>query len=381
MPLRPYLIISGDFVSTGGMDVANLALATHLARSGREVHLVGYRAAQELTSKRNVIFHRVPKPLNAYTLGAPILGATGLLRAAALSRAHGVTVANGGNCPIQGVNWVHYVHAAFRPVVALRGWRAAKLQAMHPLNVLTERIALRAARLVVTNSERTRRDVIQLVGVPEARVRTVYLGIDRDRFRPPSAEERLVARHAIGGRADRPRVAFVGALVDRRKGFDVLYAAWKALCSSASWDADLVVTGAGAELDTWRARAESDKLADRIRFLGFRRDMPLVLGACDALVAPTRYEAYGMGVHEALCCGLPALVTSSAGIAERYPESLRGLLIDDPESSEALAASLRRWRDHAGALRVETLGFSDRLRARSWDDMARDIVALGDALD
>src|ERR1019366_2499806 len=71
MPLRPYLIISGDFVSTGGMDVA------HLARSGREVHLVGYRAAQELTSKRNVIFHRVPKPLNAYTLGAPILGATG----------------------------------------------------------------------------------------------------------------------------------------------------------------------------------------------------------------------------------------------------------------------------------------------------------------
>jgi glycosyltransferase involved in cell wall biosynthesis len=381
MSPRPYLIVTGDFVPTGGMDVANLALASHLARSGRRVHLVGYRAAEELTSNRNVVFHRVPKPLNAYMLGAPILGMTGLLRAKALARAHGIVVTNGGNCPVAGVNWVHYVHAAFEPVVGIGGWRRAKIHAMHRVNVLSERAALRAAKLVITNSERTRRDVIELVGVPEERVQTVYLGVDGARFRPPSVDARVAARLAIGVSPGRPTVVFVGALADRRKGFDVVYDAWRTLCSSESWDADLVVIGSGGELAAWRARASSDRVASRIRFLGFRDDIPLVLAACDVLVAPARYEPYGLAIHEALCCGLPALVTRNAGIAERYPESLQRLLIDDGESSHALAASLRRWREQADELRAATLAFSERLRARSWDDMARDIVALGDALD
>ena len=45
-------------------------------------------------------------------------------------------------------------------------------------------------------------------------------------------------------------------------------------------------------------------------------EAPAVLAACDALVSPTRYEAYGLAVHEALARGLPALVSRSAGIAD-----------------------------------------------------------------
>jgi glycosyltransferase involved in cell wall biosynthesis len=96
-------------------------------------------------------------------------------------------------------------------------------------------------------------------------------------------------------------------------------------------------------------------------------------------VAPARYEAYGAGVHEALCCGLPAIVSSTAGVAERYPSSLRPLLLDDPNSASELAARLRHWRDHSAALRAHTLGLSTELRSRSWNDMARDIVSLSEA--
>ncbi|MDK2408772.1 glycosyltransferase [Aphanizomenon sp. PH219] len=54
-----------------------------------------------------------------------------------------------------------------------------------------------------------------------------------------------------------------------------------------------------------------------INFLGFRADVPNLLRAADCLVAPTRYEAYDLGVHEALCCGLPAIVSADAGVDER----------------------------------------------------------------
>jgi len=244
--------------------------------------------------------------------------------------------------------------------------------------VLTERAALRLAKVIVTNSERTRRDVVDLVGVPEDRVRTVYYGIDAGRFRPASDEERSTARRQIGWPDGRPRVAFVGALGDRRKGFDVVYEAWRILVAKGAWDAELVVVGSGADLATWRARAVHDDIAEHVTFLGFRRDVPVILAACDALVAPSRYEAYGLGVHEALCTGLPAFVSATAGVAERYPHALRGLLLEDPESPTAVASSLMHWRDHSAAWRAEARTFSEQLRARSWDDMARDVVALCD---
>ena len=376
MSAETYAIVTGDFVTTGGMDAPNFALARYLARSGRTVHLVGYRAEDELTRSPNVVFHRVPKPAGAYALGAPFLGGRGLVQAMATAGRHGKVVVNGGNCPFPGVNWVHYVHAAFAPVAAGKPWRRARVEATHRLNLVTERTALRLAKLVVANSERTRRDVIERVGVPESRVATMYYGVDATRFQAVSDEDRRAARRAFGWREGTPHVAFVGALGDRRKGFDVLYEAWRQLCSRPSWDGALVVVGTGAELVAWQGRAVDDGVADRILFLGFRKDVPQVLAGCDAMVAPARYEAYGAGVHEALCCGLPALVSASAGVAERYPDALRELLIEDVDSVRDLAASLLRWRERAPGLREKVADFAQQLRARSWDDMARDLVAL-----
>jgi glycosyltransferase involved in cell wall biosynthesis len=159
-----------------------------------------------------------------------------------------------------------------------------------------------------------------------------------------------------------------------------LYDAWRVLTARPSWDVDLVVLGTGADLARWRDRAVHDGIAKRVAFLGFRCDVPLILSACDALVAPSRYEPYGLGVQEALCCQVPAFVSAAAGIAERYPRALRGLLLEDPESAGNLVASLINWREHASEWRAELAPFSEQLRARSWDDMAREMGALCDTI-
>jgi glycosyltransferase involved in cell wall biosynthesis len=379
--LRPYAIIAGDFVRSGGMDAPNFALASYLARTGRAVHVVAYRVADELRRLPDVVVHRVPKPLKAYSLGAPLLASAGLLRAATVARRGGHVVVNGGNCPFPAINWVHYVHGAFAPITRRgMGLRSARAAALHRTSLFTEHLALRVAKFVIANSHRTRRDVIEHVGVPEHRVRTVYYGVDASSFRPASDDERAGAREALGWSGEHPRVAFVGALGDRRKGFDVVYDAWRMLAAMPSWDADLVVVGAGAELSAWRERTALDGLARRISFLGFRNDVPRILAACDALVAPTRYEAYGAGVHEALCCALPSLVTSTAGVAERYPGELRSLLLQDPESADDVAAALWRWRQKASDWRTKMFEWSPELRAWSWDDMAREIDSICEAV-
>jgi len=375
--MKRIVLVSGDFVRTGGMDMPNFALAQHLANCGNEVDVVAHRVAGELEAHRNIHFHRVAKPLNSYLLGAPLLDRAGRRVARNRGASDARVLVNGGNCQVGDVNWVHYVHAAYQPHETHAYSRAlyAKARIARFLNLKHERSALHLARIVVANSERTRRDLTTHLSIDATRIRTVYYGIDATRFFPPSEGRRAELRRQFGWPV-RPQVAFIGALGDRRKGFDTLYDAWSTLCRSSSWDADLVVVGLGAELPKWKARAFSDGIGERIRFLGFRRDVPDVLSACDAMVAPTRYEAFGLGVMEALCTGLPALVSADAGVAERYPANLARLLLADPESSSELQFCLKNWREHADDLCGMTREHSTTLRSRTWEVMASEIGQL-----
>ena len=373
MPTQPVLLVAADFVKTGGMDRANFALGQYLAEQGREVHLVGHGASADLLRFPNVSFHRAPRPAGSNYLGGPALDHVGRYWASKISAQGGLTIVNGGNCRWGDVNWVHYVHAAYTPQIAGGLVRRLRWRLGHHTYLRDERLALRRARVVMVNSQRTRRDVIEHCNVSADRVRCVYLGIDPDLFFPITAGQRAAAKKSLGWDAA-PVVAFIGGLSDRRKGFDTVYAAWKALSGRSDWDVNLAVIGAGAEMPEWQARAEADGMGRRIRFLGFRRDVPAVLAACDAFVAPARYESYGMAVLEALCMGIPALVSRDAGVAERYPPELSALLIDHPENPEEVSGGLRNWYQHREEFAAQVRELSAGLRAHTWGKMAEEFM-------
>ncbi len=367
--MRPFLIVAGDFVSTGGMDMANLALARHLAKRGYPLHLVAHRVDAELAAAPNVRFHRVPKPGGSYFAGEPLLDRAGRRQASLVAAEGGCVIVNGGNCRWPGaVKWVHYVHDGHEPSAA--GWRRWLRLGIHLAYTRQERAALRGARLVIANSDRTRRDV-ERTGVAGQRVRRVYYGSDGLRFRPTSAVERDTARRELGWPRARAIAVFVGALGDRHKGFDTLFAAWHGI------DADLVVVGDGAERREWEERSRAERRP--IRFLGRRDDVPRILAACDALVSPARYEAYGLGVHEAICAGLPAIAPRDSGVAERYPDGLRDLLLSDPEDAAELTAKLALWHANRETFAARARPFAGQMLARGWDDMGREIVELVEA--
>lgn len=366
------MIVAGDFVRTGGMDAANHALAAYLARSGTETHLVAHRVADDLAALPNVRFHLVPRPLGFHTLGFPLLDRAGRRVAKSLADRRPVVLANGGNCRAGNAAWLHYVHAAYAPTVAGQPVRRMMASASRAKALRDERAVVGRARVTVSNSALTQRHAVDLLGANPDSAYFVHYGTDPERFRPPSPDEREEARRALGWMdADAPVVCFVGALGDRRKGFDTLFDAWARLCADAAWDARLAVVGAGGELEAWRRRAAEAGLTDRIHFLGFQPDVRRVLWAADAMVAPTRYEAFGLAVQEALCCGLPSIVSADAGVAERIPESMHDLLIRDPGDAAELAARLRAWRGSIHIHHDAALALSAELRSVTWDDMAR----------
>jgi len=360
-------------VLTGGMDRANYALADYASRSGVDVDLVSHRVSPELLAHPKVRWHRVARPGGWHAVGEPLLDRRGRALIAEKRASSGMGVVNGGNCVAEAVNWVHYVHAVYQEPFQPNP-RSVKHWMFGRRSIRREQAALRKSPLVITNSDATRA-AVEALGVEPSRARTVYYGIDPELFKPATEEARARQKSALG-LSERPAVAFVGALGDRRKGFDTLFAAWERLAAEPSWDADLVVVGTGRDLELWRARAADRRLQRRIHFLGFRTDVPAVLAACDALVAPTRYEAFGLGVAEALARGLPAVVSAGAGVAELYPAALRSLLFEDVDSVSELTTRLRDWRARKDELAPHVAELSDRVRARTWDVMAGDILRL-----
>ncbi len=360
------------------MDKANSALAEYLLERGAPVHFVAHSIDPSLTRHPLATVHLVARPAQSFFLGEFALAARGRKVAREVLRQHpsAQVVSNGGNCVWPGINWAHYVHRAwtgptrgplaYRLKNALAGERARR----------TEKAAFERARLIISNSKRTTSELVKYFDVDPDRVRTVYLGSDPG-WGPVSPGERAESRQLLQVPLQRSLAVFVGALgYDDRKGFDVLVRAWQTLCSRPDWDVDLMVAGSGPAEPAWQAKVKQAGLQDRIRLLGFTERVKSVLAAADMLISPVRYESYGLNVQEAICRGVPAMVSASAGVAEQYDPEFAPMLLPDPENVSDVVERLVAWRSNREEWRTRFQPFGDRLRSRGWRDTAADFVSI-----
>jgi glycosyltransferase involved in cell wall biosynthesis len=360
------------------MDRANYALADFLARQHREIHLITHLASDKFRRRENVHIHRVEKIMDSFFLSEVALHFRSAKVARKLSRNSPIAMANGGSFRCAAVNWVHYVHSAFDSTVATNGKQRIKERLSNTMGRESEKSALGRAKLIICNSRRTQADLVRHLAIPESRTRIVYYGSDAELFSPVTPQERSAARRKLNLPANRAMALFVGALGNSRKGFDLLFSAWQTLCKNRSWDCDLAVAGAGPDLPFWIKAANECGIQERIHFLGFRKDIPEILAAADLMVHLPRYEAYGLGVHEALCRGVPTIVSAAAGVAERYPSELSGLLVRNLDDPRQIVATVLNWRENVEEFRAATVPLSSELLSYTWDRMATDISSCID---
>lgn len=376
-----WVIVAGDYHQHGGMDRANYELAWHLAdRLSKRVLLVGFTVAEPLASHPLVHCELIRRPLGSTALGLLRLRRTAQRMVDRLARESPQTrlVVNGGNCRGPDINWVHMVHHAYSPCDngSPFGFRLRN-RFHHWRSRWDERRSIPAARLVIANSNKTREELVRLLGLPEARIKVVYLGCDPIAHAPLTHAERFAARLEFQLAEQALVIGFIGALgLDRNKGFDVLLSAVRSL-SDRGLPVTVLAAGNG-NLRYWQKQVERLGLAGSVRLCGHVTRMRSFLAACDVMVSPTRYDAYGLAVHEAICCEVPVLVSGRAGVAERFPEELRECILPDPDDAEALVNRLLYWHAHRQALQSEFSRFAAELRRHTWADMAAKFVQLAE---
>jgi UDP-glucose:(heptosyl)LPS alpha-1,3-glucosyltransferase len=186
------------------------------------------------------------------------------------------------------------------------------------------------SQLVVCNSEMVRGEIQRRYHVEPRRLRVIRNGVALERFALPRRErERLRAELAAG---DDPVFLLAGSGF-ARKGLDT---ALRAL-ARARVRAQLWVAGSD-DTRPWRSLARSLGVEPRVRFLGFRSDLPACCVAADALLLPTRYDAFANVCLEAAAAGLPVVTSGANGAAELFRET--GRVVEDPEQVDGFAEAI-----------------------------------------
>jgi glycosyltransferase involved in cell wall biosynthesis len=204
----------------------------------------------------------------------------------------------------------------------------------------------------------------------------IALGNGRDPaiFHPdPAARVRI--RSCLGIPDNRVAVVAVSRLV-RHKGYPELAAAIRELP-----DLELWVVGERLESDRgpdMAALLRDSGLGERLRMLGYRRDVADVLAAADIFTLPSHFEGLPMSVIEAMLCGLPVVATNVRGPREQVVDQVTGLLVP-PRQAAPLAIALKRLAGDAG-LRT-AMGAAGRARALDLYDeskvLARTLTLMG----
>jgi glycosyltransferase involved in cell wall biosynthesis len=130
----------------------------------------------------------------------------------------------------------------------------------------------------------------------------------------------------------------VGRL-DEAKGFSDLLGG-VAILAREHPDLALVLAGDGPLRSPLIERAEALGIADRVHFVGYRRDVREVYEALDIFVLPSLCEAMPKALIEAMAMGLPTVGAAVGGVPEVIVPGVTGFVIP-PRAPRALAEALR----------------------------------------
>ncbi len=195
------------------------------------------------------------------------------------------------------------------------------------------------ADLILCISENTRKDVINILGVPEEKVWVTYMGVSR--VFCSNRDENLLSdlrkRYGLPERF----ILFVGT-IEPRKNLVKLVEAFHMLYSRDRIKEPLVIVGGkGWKNEPLYELIRKLKIEDRIIFTGHvsDTDLPLFYNSATVFAYPSLYEGFGMPVIEAMACGVPVVTSNVSSLPEVAGDAA---ILVNPEDPEEIASGINR---------------------------------------
>lgn len=175
----------------------------------------------------------------------------------------------------------------------------------HHMSDLTTNVSLSASQ-----------NFINLGAVPKNGIRTIYNGINLDRFKKCKITDNIL-RSSLGLSDGDLMLLAVGRLHEA-KDYPNLFNAFKILLNNRQnkRKMHLFVVGDGELRKTLEQELIESKLTRQIHFLGHRTDIPQLMSAADLFILSSKYEGFGLVVAEAMACETFVVATDCGGVKE-----------------------------------------------------------------
>jgi len=228
------------------------------------------------------------------------------------------------------------------------------------------------ADLIITISEFSKREIMELYEVPEEKIKVVHLGFDAANYHEQSDSDIAAAMEKYGA-AD-PYLLYVGRL-EKKKNIGNIVKAF-VIAREHHENLKLVLAGSsGNQYDEIKEIISGLKLEKEIILPGYvpQKDLPQLIAGAKAFLFPTLYEGFGLPILEAMACGTPVITSDTPPHTEVGGEAA---VYIDPKSPEKLADAIMKVLENDEFRRQVAESGVLRAKEFSWRKTAESILAI-----
>ncbi len=241
--------------------------------------------------------------------------------------------------------------------------------------------SLRKADRIITISENSKKDIVELLGIPEERIEVIYLSADA-RFghvRDRQAIAGIMKRYSLRKKF----ILYLGGFAGHKNN-ERLVRAFCEFSLSSDDDLQLVLVGKlpdekveNADDQTtnepvWKIRSLIATLGidTKVIFTGFvpEEDLPTLYSAASIFVFLSLYEGFGLPPLEAMACGTPVVASNTSSLPEVIGDA--GVLVN-PFSIDQIVSAMRSVFKKESQQREMSCKGVERARRFSWEETAR----------
>jgi glycosyltransferase involved in cell wall biosynthesis len=255
----------------------------------------------------------------------------------------------------------------FRPKLILTEHGRHYPDRVSPARRAVNRLVLdRLADAVTACSRFSAEGLTKTDGFAGARIEVIENGIEVQRYGPPA--DPAIAKDDVGLDPDRRYIVHVARHHPVKDQATLLKGFAEAVPDLPR--VDLLVVGDGPLRGELENLAVELRIADRVKFLGIRTDIPDLMRAADVFALTSLSEAASLTLLEAMASGLPTVVTDVGGNPELVRHEKEGLLFPRSDAPGCAAAFRRLFAD---AELAERLGAAGRERALERYQLSRTV--------
>lgn len=257
---------------------------------------------------------------------------------------------------------------------------AARGGVKRKLYTAVERRLISSTSLYIAVSRAIERELADKLGVSTDKIATIPNGIDSKPFLEAAAKRKAVASGAYDtdSRVDTVSGITVCRLIPSKGVADLLEAL--ALLTARGLKVKWQVVGDGPEREELAKKARTLGIADRVTFSGYRpaEELPGLLAAADIFALPSKSEASGLAVLEAMAVGIPVIAARSGGVPELVADGQTGFLVEPGKPDELARAIERVLREPALGV---ALGENGRQRVQAEFTVEKMVARTQEAYD